>query len=780
MSKTKTAAPTSNSRPQKKTKNLLGWKEVHERLNKCEGVAGVYGGVNSVYFGLAGIRAKVDMDKFHTNRSPDEYLLPPLEKLINLPETQARWDNICTLDPMGLTADRPTMAATTAIMNIEELNDLERDGVIVNADGGVNTQKCAIDYVWNVPKLSERLGMDEGDVRQELYKYTHQPEVKDPNNPIFLPPTGGATVYFFGDITKLSDKSTEVAVRVHDQCTGSDVFGTDICTCRPYLIFALRAAIECAQRGGVGVIVYYQKEGRSLGEVTKYRVYNARKGQDGGDCAEKYFYQTESIAGIRDARFQEMMPDVLVWLGIDRIDWLLSMSSEKYDAITGAGIKVMQRVSLPDVYVPANAHIEINAKVMSGYHTDQVNSDNVVSNLRQLSSIRSRCNKVFEYASTNENSHFKIDMSKMDDTVTLVVDTIKKNYPDLKVPYHSRWSHFRPGFVEKLTAQWHCDPVEKCRRLLDLSTVSVLLDAGAGNQWKYVDHDGETFSRSEGIAIATANMFLDGNFSSDPAFHHRVNAHGLLSLTEKEFERGFQIRSGNPMNGSKGRFKLLRRLAKALQSNPEFFGHELARPGNIVDYVLANATDLGEGKKSVSIHVLWKGIIEGLESIWPENLAGIRRGDMWVYNPLKVIGTAGSDLVPFHKLSQWLTLSLLEPIEDLGVTFTEIEALTGLAEYRNGGLFVDTGVLTLRDQEIKDNLFDVGSEVVVEWRALTIVLLDKISVLVRERLGLSEAEFPMMKVLQGGTWAAGRIIARQKRPDTLAPPVSIRSDGNVF
>merc|ERR1719174_3292643 len=174
---------------------------------------------------------------------------------------------------------------------------------------------------------------------------------------------------------KIRNPLTEIAVRTHDECNGSDVFGTDICTCRPYLLFAMLGCIEVAQRGGVGIIVYYRKEGRSLGEVTKYRVYNARKNQSGGDTADKYFFHTESIAGIRDARFQTMMPDVLNWLGLNRIDWLLSMSNEKYEAITGAGIQVLQRVDLPDDYVKESMKVELDAKIASGYHSDTLDRD---------------------------------------------------------------------------------------------------------------------------------------------------------------------------------------------------------------------------------------------------------------------------------------------------------------------------------------------------------------------------------------------------------------------
>lgn len=658
----------------------------------------------------------------------------------------------------------------------ELLGKVDVDGNIVNADGTYNCIKIAIDYVWNLPKFSARIGQSEADVRTALFKYTHQEALKDPSRRAYLPPVGGITVYIFGDPRKLQDPSTEVAVRVHDSCCGSDVFGTDICTCRPYLVFAIKAAVETAVRGGVGVIIYFQKEGRSLGEVTKFRVYNARKNQSGGDRPENYFYQTESIAGIRDARFQEMMPDTLLWLGITRIDWLLSMSSDKYDAIANMGIKVMQRVSLPDKFVPANAQTEIAAKISAGYHTEAAgtDADEVIQKLRGLEMVRERCEEVLALVVQGKGHHFDLHLDKLPHAVDLVVESIRTNYPNLDIPYHSRWRHFSPGSVDELRRLWRCDKVEVARRLIDLAMISVLLDAGAGPDWKYVDPSGKEFRRSEGLAVATFIMFKDGLFSSDRAMPHRVNSLGLLNLSYEDFSHGLQVSSSNPMAGLKGRFKLLQRLAEALNSHPEFFGEEIPRPGHLVDYALRNAE-----KNHVSLKVFWRAIILGLESIWPNTLSGIRRGDIWVYNPLKKLGMVGSDMVPFHKLSQWLTMSMLEPLEELGLTIDDEHLFTALAEYRNGGLLIDSGVLTLKAAEHYRTFFDVGSELVVEWRALTVCLIDRLVIGVREKLNKTVQELPMTRILQGGTWAAGRVIASQLRPGGT-PPISIRSDGSVF
>lgn len=755
------------------------WRDLHKDL-ETNRHSGTYGAHNAAYHALAGIRAGVNMADYHTKRSPDEFYVEELKWLIEQPETQKRWDDIITMDPMGMFAPRPTQSATTAKMMIPELmtgSQLEADGVIVNSDLTINCVKCAIDHAWNLPQLAHRLKMDENHMRKCLAEATQNEKVLDKSCNAYLPPIGGITLYFFGDIKKLADKTTPVAVRVHDECSGSDVFGTDICTCRPYLVFAIQGAVECAQRGGVGIIAYFRKEGRSLGEVTKFRVYNARKRQQGGDTAENYFKQTESIAGIRDARFQEMMPDVLLWLGIERVDYLLSMSADKYDAITGAGIKVMQRVSLPDSYVPEGATVEITAKISAGYHSEKVISrDDVVNELRELTTVRARTAKVFELAKAGKSDHFNLHMDKLPACVDFVLDVTKKNYPDFKsIPYHSRWRHFRPNDVEKLAATWKCDEVEKARRLIDLVTVSVFLDAGAGNAWHYIDADGVRQERSEGLAIATFDMFKDGIFSSDPAVPCRVNSVGLANMTTKQFAKGLQLSENNPITGFDGRFQLLQRLGKALEQFPEYFGDEICRPGNIIDYLLRNA----DSKKSVSLKVLWKAVILGFEPIWPAHLSGVRRGDVWAYSPLKVIGSSGSDLVPFHKLSQWLTYSLLEPLESLNIQLTELELMTGLAEYRNGGLFVDMGVITPKLPETLKMDFDPGNEFVVEWRALTVQLVDTVWAEILKRTGMTKEQLPLAKILQGGTWAAGRLAAMNQRGNRTAP-ISVRSDGTVF
>lgn len=759
--------------------DLAPWQSLNQDLLSGNYI-GKYGGCNSAWHALAALRAGVDLKDWHTKRSKDEFYLPSLHAHVNNPHTRRRWDAITSFDPMGLYGMPPTMSATSACMEIPELMhgpgaELSADGLLVNADLSINIQKCAIDYAWHLPSIAKKLKFDEKQMREHLASYTQNPEVLDTTKTAYLPPLGGCTIYMFGDITKLGKPETETAVRVHDSCCGSDVFGTDICTCRPYLVFAINACVDCAKRGGVGIVVYFQKEGRGLGEVTKYRVYNARKAQEGGDTPENYFFQTESVAGIRDARFQELMPEVLLWLGITKIDWLLSMSSDKYDAIVSHGIEVMQRVSLPDIFVPKGALVEITAKICAGYHTDVLDSKELISELRNLESVRERCGKLFAMAKADKLRHFTLDLSKMSACVDFVLEITKSNYPDLNVPYHSRWRHFNQSDVNDLAASWSCDALEKARRLVDLATVSVLCDAGAGDAWKYIDSRGHESNRSEGLAFASFDMFAEGLFSSDPAVPCRVNAHGIKALTLRAFMKGFQVNEKtNPLLGVKTRYELILRLGDALFAHPEFFGQEVARPGHIVDYVLKHAVD-----NKVSIRVLWTALAEGLESIWRKNIAGVKRGDVWVYSPLKQIGQAGSDMIPFHKLSQWLAYSLLEPIEALGIQFTDLHLMTGLAEYRNGGLFIDMGVISPREALIPGREYDAGSELIVEWRALTVCLLDEVAKTAREKLGMTPEQLPLAKLLQGGTWAAGRVVAAQKRANK-DPPIKVRSDGTVF
>jgi GTP cyclohydrolase II len=295
------------------------------------------------------------------------------------------WGHRVAQDFAGLIAEgidiRPSIAITKARLTLGEIQGaiaagrLAVDGEIVHEAGDVSVTKIAVDPVWWLPGLAERFEANESSLRRCLFEQTGgmYPElVTRPDLSVFLPPIGGMTLYIFGDPAFLGDRAKTLTCRVHDECNGSDVFGSDICTCRPYLTHGIEEATLQAQAGGVGLIVYNRKEGRALGEVTKFLVYNARKRQEGGDTADQYFARTECVAGVQDMRFQELMPDVLHWLGVRKIHRLVSMSNMKYDAITGSGIEVGERVNIPDELVPADARVEIDAKMAAGYFTPGV------------------------------------------------------------------------------------------------------------------------------------------------------------------------------------------------------------------------------------------------------------------------------------------------------------------------------------------------------------------------------------------------------------------------
>jgi GTP cyclohydrolase II len=350
-------------------------------------VIGAHGGSYSIYRALA-----ISARALNPLARPDLTDTQPVVEIGPHPQ----WvepDRIVSLDPWGHlvgevfrgeiaggTDIRPTIAVTRARLNLPEIlagmaaHRLAADGGILHPSGDVSVTKIAIDPVWHLPGVAHRFGTSEQSLRRTLFEQTGgmYPElVTRPDMSIFLPPIGGATVYVVGDVAALSDPKRRVACRVHDECNGSDVFGSDICTCRPYLIHGIEEAVREAQAGGVGLIVYNRKEGRALGEVTKFLVYNARKRQAGGDQAATYFERTECVAGVQDARFQQLMPDVLHWLGVRRIDRLMSMSNMKYDAIVGAGIEVGERVPIPDTLVPPDASVEIEAKRAAGYYSPE-------------------------------------------------------------------------------------------------------------------------------------------------------------------------------------------------------------------------------------------------------------------------------------------------------------------------------------------------------------------------------------------------------------------------
>ncbi|MBD0263778.1 MAG: GTP cyclohydrolase II, partial [Tolypothrix sp. Co-bin9] len=348
-------------------------------------VIGTHSGGYAVYRALAVASGALQSDHIAdlTNTSPTQRIGP-----------YPSWsdpDKIVSLDPYGAIASevfasyyeqgydiRPTIAITKAHINMPELQEaiakgrLQVDGKIMKAGGDLVVTKAAIEPVWYLPGLAKRFNITEGELRRALFEQTGGmfPELVTRSDlEVFLPPIGGLTVYIIGDLEAIADPNKPLAVRVHDECNGSDVFGSDICTCRPYLVHGIEVCVQTAQEGGAGVIVYCRKEGRALGEVTKFLVYNARKRQEGGDRADAYFERTECVAGVQDMRFQELMPDVLHWLGITRIDRMVSMSNMKFDAITQSGIEIVERIAIPDDLIPQDARVEIEAKKAAGYYT---------------------------------------------------------------------------------------------------------------------------------------------------------------------------------------------------------------------------------------------------------------------------------------------------------------------------------------------------------------------------------------------------------------------------
>lgn len=346
---------------------------------------GAHGGSYSIYYALAVASHEIKID-----HRPDFTNTEPAVNIGPFPQWADK-KKIVSMDPLGHLAPwlfketmdrenidiRPTIAITRAHMKLPELEQSVREGrlvpdgkVCLNETGELAVTKFAVEPVWYLPGVAERFGIDEGSLRRSLFEHTggSYPELITRGDiKLFLPPIGGLTVYCFGDPAKMSDESVRLALRVHDECNGSDVFGSDICTCRPYLIFGIEEAVKEAQKGGSGVVIYFRKEGRALGEVTKYLVYNARK--RGLDRASEYFKRTESIAGVKDMRFQALMPDILHWLGIKKIDRMLSMSNMKHDAIVGQGIPIHERVELPESWMPEDSRVEIDAKITAGYFT---------------------------------------------------------------------------------------------------------------------------------------------------------------------------------------------------------------------------------------------------------------------------------------------------------------------------------------------------------------------------------------------------------------------------
>jgi Protein of unknown function (DUF1688) len=371
---------------------------------------------------------------------------------------------------------------------------------------------------------------------------------------------------------------------------------------------------------------------------------------------------------------------------------------------------------------------------------------------------------------------WQVDLSKLDIAAQEIVSTTLERYPDLNIPYHSRWRHFEAGGVprrQQLAQRMRSSGMTKpelARAEIDLAVVSVLMDAGSGPDWKFVD-EGRTYTRSEGLGVASFRMFEQGAFSSQSHRPFQVDAVALMALSSAQLEKGFSVSASNPLVGVAGRTQLLNRLGTQLNLRPDMFqvGDQF-RPGGLFDY-------LSRGKSTIAAGDILTALLEGLGGMWltGNELEGQALGDCWPYG----LKNGAITWVPFHKLSQWLSYSMLEAFEAAGIAVIDLDALTGLPEYRNGGLLMDTGVLQLKNQELRDREFLVSDPVIIEWRAATVALLDQLAPMVKAKLGfLPEVHLPLAKVLEGGSWAAGRKTAQRLRAGL--PPLNIMSDGTVF
>lgn len=416
--------------------------------------------------------------------------------------------------------------------------------------------------------------------------------------------------------------------------------------------------------------------------------------------------------------------------------------------------------------------------------TDQQNHSPETEAARSLLSakaVRERSHQLLRHGLEGRLRHFDVHPDRLDACADEVVATIREAYPSLDIPFHARWRHFSAGGHDRWDAVMHgapwTDAAAMARSAFDLAIVSVLLDAGAGAQWRYEEgRTGETFARSEGLAVASFDMFIGGAFSSRPEDPFRVDADVLLTLRPEDLAEGFQVSADNPLVGLEGRASLLNRLGRTVAVNPDIFGqHDDPRPGGLFDVIAETAE--GDTIKATSI---LDALLTYLGAIWPGRitLGGVDLGDTWRH-PLVEAPDATNGLVPFHKLSQWLAYSLIEPLEWAGYRVVDVDGLTGLPEYRNGGLFLDAGVLSLKDPADAERPHNVDSPLVVEWRALTVALLDRIAEPIRAKLEFKAEDFPLAKVLEGGTWATGRRLAKDRRPGG-APPLTIISDGTVF
>ena len=398
----------------------------------------------------------------------------------------------------------------------------------------------------------------------------------------------------------------------------------------------------------------------------------------------------------------------------------------------------------------------------------------VAVRLGRPAEIRRRCREILAIGERGALPHFDVRTDRLPAAADIVAGVTRERYPDLVVPPHSRWRHFEAGGRDRWNALARgLDPDERARAAFDLVVPSVLLDAGAGPGWRYREAGtGQEFARSEGLAVASFAMFSAGAFSSDAARPLRADASALRACGPERLAAALRAGPGNRLEGMEGRAGLLRALGEALEKRPDLFGSP-SRVGGLYDRFRALPAPPSAAE-------VLETLLDALHPVWPERvvLHGASLGDVWRHPSLRRDDETDR-LVPFHKLTQWLAYSLMEPLAEAGIRLRDPDGLTGLAEYRNGGLFIDAGVLEPREKEAFAVEHPPGAELVVEWRALTVALLDRLAPLVRDRLGLDGTQLPLAGLLEGGTWAAGRMLAREAR-EGGAPPIRLASDGTVF
>ncbi|MET0541089.1 MAG: URC4/urg3 family protein [Variovorax sp.] len=450
---------------------------------------------------------------------------------------------------------------------------------------------------------------------------------------------------------------------------------------------------------------------------------------------------------------------------------------------------------------PAPQHHDIDPAIE--LRTDTTHPGGAAAVLRTTTEVRARANALLARARRGESKWFTIgDDAALEDTARIVAEVTSDRYTWGPIPYHSRWRHFEAGGIDRkkqlddlLGPDVH--ERERARARIDLVLVSVLLDAGAGANWHYTESSsGQRFTRSEGLGVASFHAFTSGLFSSDPDHPLRVDAAGLRALVTDRLGDAFQVSESNPVVGLAGRAMLLRRLGEAMAEQPEVFG-EVGRPGGLFDAVVGPYGPAVPATAEVTTHQILSLLLDSLSRIWPaanavdsiavdgSDFAGgiasgdpaYALGDCWRHSAVTGPGLTNG-WMPFHKLSQWLTYSLLEPFEWAGVRVSGLDQLTGLPEYRNGGLFIDSGMIVPRSAELLERSWTVRDEFIVEWRALTVALLDELAPRVRKVLDRSAEDMPLACVLEGGTWAAGRALAQRLRDGS--PPLRIESDGTVF